>query len=126
MNLPDHYSDDLLRFFQGRPDRLALYQALFHRLDAAFPQAQVKVQKSQISFYDGRLFAMVSLPRRKGDPGLLVSFGLGYRLASTRAALAVEPYPNRWTHHVPVTEEEQLDQELLGWLEEAWTFSQIK
>lgn len=75
MRIPEHYPADLLRFFDGRPDSLALYEALFQRLDAAFPEASVKVQKSQVSFYGRRLFAMASLPRRKKDPGLVVSFG---------------------------------------------------
>ena len=38
----------------------------------------------------------------------------------------MEPYPNRWTHHVLVTREEELDGELLGWLEEAYEFARNK
>lgn len=95
-------------------------------LDAAFPEASVKVQKSQISFYGAGLFAMVSLPRRKRDPGIVVSFGLGQREPSPRISAAVEPYPGRWTHHVAVTGAEDLDEELLGWLHKAWAFSQAK
>ncbi|MFG6351588.1 MAG: hypothetical protein K1W21_08270 [Oscillospiraceae bacterium] len=126
MRIPEHYPADLLRFFDGRPDSLALYEALFQRLDAAFPEASVKVQKSQVSFYGRRLFAMASLPRRKKDPGLVVSFGLGRREPSPRITVAVEPYPGRWTHHVPVPEERELDGELLGWLWEAWEFNKTK
>lgn len=126
MNVPDHYDGDVLFFFDGEAGRLALYQALFLRLDAAFPGASVKVQKSQISFYSPRLFAMVSLPRRKRDPGITVSFGLGRREPSPRVAVSVEAYPGRWSHHVPVTAEEELDGVLLGWLREAWDFSLIK
>lgn len=124
MNIPDHYQNDVLFFFDGRPDGLALYEALFGALGAAFPGARVKVQKTQISFYGRGLFAMVSLPRRKREAGIVVSFGLGRREASPRIAAAVEPYPNRWTHHVAVTRGEELDQELMGWLREAWDFSQ--
>lgn len=126
MKLPEHYENDILFFFNGRPDALELYKTLFQQLDAAFPQASVKVQKTQISFYGPRLFAMASLPRRKRDPGLMVSFGLGRRLGSPRVSMAVEPYPGRWTHHVPVTDRELLNRELLGWLEEAWNFAQAK
>lgn len=126
MKLSEHYENDVFFFFDGRPDALTLYQTLAQQLDAAFPQASVKVQKTQISFYAPRLFAMVSLPRRKRDPGLVVSFGLGRRESSPRVGMAVEPYPGRWTHHVPVTAREQLDGELLGWLREAWDFAQTK
>lgn len=126
MKFSEHYESDILFFFDGRPGELSLYWALAERLEGAFPEAAVKVQKSQVSFYGVGLFAMVSLPRRKGDSGLVVSFGLGRREPSPRIAVAVEPYPGRWTHHVAVRREEELDGELLGWLREAWEFSAIK
>ena len=40
--------------------------------------------------------------------------------------LSTEPYPNRWTHHVLVSREEEIDGELLGWVEEAASFSAAK
>lgn len=126
MNLPEHYESDVLFFFDGRPEALALYQGLCQMLDAVFPEASVKVQKSQISFYGTHLFAMASLPKRKGDPGLVVSFGLGRREPSPRIGAAVEPYPGRWTHHAALTREADLDGELLGWLEEARGFCRAK
>lgn len=126
MNTSGFYQADALAFFAGRPEALPLYQALFRLLEGAFPEASVKVQKSQISFYGAHLFAMVSLPRRKRDPGIVVSFGLDRRLDSPRVAAAAEPYPGRWTHHVPVAAEEELDEELLGWLARAWDFAQTK
>ena len=126
MNVPEHYDSDILFFFDGRPEQLALYQAVFQELEAAFPEASVKVQKSQISFYGPRLFAMVSRPKRKKDPGIVVSFGLGRREPSPRVGAAAEPYPNRWTHHVTVAGAEEMDGELLGWLNEAWAFSRGK
>lgn len=130
MNISEHYPSDLLFFFDGKPLELSLYEALFRRMDANFPDASVKVQKSQISFYNKHLFAAASLPvrRKKGWPEhcILVTIGLSYRLSSPRVAVAVEPYPNRWTHHILVFQEEQIDGELLGWLREAYDFSQSK
>lgn len=126
MTVPEHYDSDVLFFFDGRPDQRALYQTLFQVLDGAFPEASVKVQKSQISFYGPRLFAMVSHPKRKKDPGIVVSFGLGRRESSPRVGVAVEPYPGRWTHHVTVTGEDQVDGQLLGWLQEARDFCAAK
>lgn len=126
MQTPEHYESDLLLFFDGRPRELDLYRTLFRQLESVCPEGTVKVQKSQISFYGSHMFAMASLPRRKRDRGIVVSFGLGRREPSSRVAAAPEPYPGRWTHHVPVTEAEQLDGELLGWLREAWAFSETK
>lgn len=126
MKTPEYYESDALFFFAGRPSSLTVYRALFHHLKDIFPEASVKVQKSQISFYGSRLFAMVSLPRRKREDGITVSFGLGHRVESSRIAAAVEAYPNRWTHHISVSREEEIDEELLGWLREAWEFSETK
>ena len=130
MELPEHYSSDVLFFFDGHPAELALYEALFRAVEETFPAGRVKVQKSQISFYGRHLFAAASLPvrRRKGWPRicLVVTFGLGRRLDSLRVAAASEPYPGRWTHHILVTEAGQIDTELMGWLREAWDFGESK
>ena len=130
MEQSEYYQSDVLSFFEGHPAELALYEALFARMEERFPDARVKVQKSQISFYNRYLFAAASLPlrRKRGWPKkcLLVTFGLGHRLESPRIAVATEPYPNRWTHHVLVTRAEELDGELMGWLEEADGFARNK
>ena len=130
MNVSDHYFADVGMFFEGRPLELSLYQALFRQLDALFPEGSVRVQKSQISFYGRHLFAAASLPvrRRKDWPKicLVVTVGLSYRLESPRVAVASEPYPGRWTHHILVTEAGQIDEELMGWLQEAWDFAESK
>ena len=130
MELPEHYAADVLFFFGGHPEELALYEVLFHRMEEAFPEGRVKVQKTQISFYGRHLFAAASLPvrRRKDWPRtcLVVTIGLGHRLDSHRVAVASEPYPGRWTHHILVTEERQIDGELMGWLQEAWDFAESK
>lgn len=130
MERSEHYESDLLFFFDGKPLELGLYEARFVRTEAAFPQASMKVQKSQISFYDRHLFAAVSLPvrRKKSWPEhcLVVTMGLNRRLDSPRVAVAVEPYPGRWTHHILLTTAEEIDGELMGWLEEARAFAVSK
>ena len=130
MQLPDYYEADVLRYFDQKPREAALYAALFQRLCDAVPDASVKVQKSQISFYGRHLFAAASIPvrRKKSWPEhcLLVTFGLAFRLDSPRIAVAVEPYPNRWTHHVVIDRPEQLDEELMGWVRDAYDFAQSK
>lgn len=126
MQKPARYEDDLLMFFNARPASLPLYEALEAVLEAEFPAASVRVQKSQISFYGRHLFAMASLPRRKRDEGLLLSLGLGRPLASPRVAYQSEPYPGRWTLHIPLKTSDELDDELRAWLREAWEFNETK
>ena len=130
MRTPEHYETDLLFYFDGHSTELGLYRALFDRLDALFPEASVKVQRSQISFYNRHLFAAVSLPaRRKKDwprACLLVTIGLRRPLDTPRAVVKTEPYPGRWTNHVLLCREAEVDGELLDWLQEAWDFAQSK
>lgn len=130
MKTPEHYESDVLFFFDGKPLELSLYETLFRRMEMEFPDATVKVQKSQISFYGRHLFGAASLPvrRKKNWPEhcIVVTIGLSYQLKSPRVAVAVEPYPNRWTHHVLISAEEQIDDELMGWLREAYEFAESK
>ena len=68
MKIPEHYEADVWTFFDGKPAERALYEALFRRLASEFPDASVKVQKSQISFYGRHLFGAASLPVRRKKP----------------------------------------------------------
>lgn len=130
MSFSDHYQEDVLFFFGEKTLELGLYEALMERLTQAVPEMTARVQKSQISFYGRHLFGAASLPiRRKKDwpkRCLVVTVGLARRLDSPRVAVAVEPYPNRWTHHVLIERPEQIDGELIGWLREAYEFSESK
>lgn len=130
MRKHDYYETDVLAFFAGRPWALPLYEALFSQMEELFPEAAVKVQKSQISFYGRHLFAAVSLPLRRKktwpEECLVVTFGLGSRVEDPRIAVAVEPYPRRWTHDVLLSRPEEVDGQLLDWLREAYVFSQCK
>ena len=130
MEKSEHYVGDVLFYFHERSMEHSLYEVLEARMEEAFPNATVKVQKSQISFYTRHLFAAASLPvrRKKGWPAhcLLVTFGLSHRVDHPRIAVAVEPYPNRWTHHVVVSEPEEIDGQLMDWLREAHNFALVK
>ena len=122
---------DELMFFNEHPAVLPLYERLAAEILARVPGAKVKVSKTQIGFSVRRGFAWVSfLPvrRAKDRPAewITVTFGLGHREPSPRIDAATEPYPNRWTHHVMVTAPEQIDEELLGWIEAAAAFSAAK
>ena len=122
---------DTLLFFDQQPAALPLYEALEARILAEIQPVRIKAQKSQISFYNRHLFGCVSFLRVKKkkelpDPYLVVTFGLEHPVESPRIAVATEPYPNRWTHHVLLTSPEQVDGELMDWIGEAYSFSMVK
>lgn len=130
MTTSSYDRSDVLFFFDGKLKELALYQVLFAHMEAAFSEASVQVQKSQISFYNKHLFAAVSLPvrRQKDWPKacIIVTIGLSYRLTFLRSAVVVEPYPDRWVRYILVWQAGQIDDELLGWLREAYDFAERK
>ena len=120
-----------LLFFDSKPDALALYETFREAVLAKVPDARIEVKKTQISFFDRRMFAAVSFaPVRKAkerpSPFLTITFGLPYRKESARIDVATEPYPNRWTHHVMIGTVEEIDEELLSWIIEADEFAKKK
>ena len=119
---------EVLAFLGGHPGRIALFGAIEAAVEA-LGESTVEVRKTQISWKNPRLFAMLSLPpmaqqRKAGD--LMLTFGLGERLDSSRLYQTVEPYPGRWTHHLFLARPEEVDGELQGWLADSYRFAQEK
>ena len=71
-------------------------------------------------------FARVRRKKDCPDCYIVVTFGLEHKAESPRIDIATEPYPNRWTHHVLISELEEIDDELMGWIREAAEFSDRK
>ena len=122
---------DILLYFNDHMDALPLYERLEGLILEQIPDVKIKVSKTQISFSNKRGFAFVSFnPCRKAkerpNVWITVTFGLSYRKDSSRIDAATEPYPNRWTHHIMVGSEEEIDIELMGWICEAAEFSANK
>ena len=61
--------------------------------------------------------------KARPETWITVTFGLRYKKESPRIDAASEPYPNRWTHHMLISSEEEVDDELMGWIKEAAEFS---
>ncbi|MCI8658723.1 MAG: hypothetical protein HFG54_00530 [Lachnospiraceae bacterium] len=123
-------NQDLLCFFEKKPEALALYEVFEKKVLSEIENVHIKVQKTQISFANRYNFAFVSfLPVRKENRQkvyIVITFGLGYRVESPRIDGATEPYPNRWTHHVLISSEEEIDDELIGWVKLSSDFSARK
>ena len=119
---------DALLFFNDCPQSIPLYAAFDEALKNRLGQVTIRVQKTQITFSNRRVFAAASfLPARRAknrpEAYLTVTFGLSRRVQSPRIDAAVEPYPNRWTHHALIAAPEEIDDELMDWVKEAARFS---
>ena len=124
-------SVDELLFFDSKQQALPLYMSFREAVSERVPDVRIEVKKTQISFFKRYMFAAVSFtPVRKAkdrpDPFLTITFGLPYRKESDRIDIATEPYPNCWTHHVMIGTEEEIDEELISWIQEAADFADRK
>ena len=122
---------DTLLFFNEYPKALPIYDHLEETIYDRFPVVNKRVQKTQISFSNRHLFACVSFARVKRkaelpDPYLVLTLGLPDPLESGRVAVQSEPYPGRWTIHLVIGSIDEIDEELLAWIRQAYDFAASK
>jgi len=121
---------DHAAFFIQAPEAFPIYERIRETIYSALEGVSLKVQKTQISFSNRHVFAVVSLPQRRtmGRPhtGVILTLGLGYRLEDPRVMAATEPYPRRWTHHVLIHSVGDVDAQIKEWLSEAYHFANAK
>lgn len=120
-----------LFFFNEHPQAVPLYEAFEARLLAELEGVAIQPQKTQITLKNRRVFGAVSfLPARKAkgrpDPYITITLGLDRRESSPRIDQASEPYPGRWTHHLVIGSVEEIDDELMAWVREAYDFAAAK
>lgn len=106
-------------FFKGKDIELGLYEKLKARVLELWPSAQLLVQRTQISFYDPRLFLAVSFSRplaKAQMPGrfILATIGLPNPITSTRIARTVQISAKRYTCHIIISSPDEIDEQLLA------------
>jgi hypothetical protein len=107
-------------FFGGNGVGLATFRRVAAALASAHPDVTVRVSKSQIAFRRRRGFAYLWVPGRylRGSPApVVLSIASRNRLASERFKEVVHPGP--WMHHLEVSDESDIDDEVTAWLEQA-------
>ena len=124
-------NEEVLYFFDKHPEALPLYETFEGKVKAIVSDVRIKVQKTQISFYKKHMFACVSFARvrkKKDCPEnfIVVTISLNHKLESPRVDIATEPYPNRWTHHLLISDVAEINEELMDWVEEAAEFAERK
>ena len=116
-------------FFAGDPVAWGLYETLKKELVWRYPEMEVRVAKTQVSFFDRLMFGCVSFARvrRKAEMPrhfITLTLGLPEPVDSPRIAVKCQPYPGRWTHHILLASNEEIDAELLAWIDRAHQFAQ--
>lgn len=108
-------------FFDGHPDGLACCRAV---LDAVttLPDVSVAVSRSQVALRRRGGFAYVWRPGQyvaNSVPAVL-SLALGRHVDSSRFKEVAHPSSSTWMHHLELGGPEDVDDEVRGWLTEAW------
>ncbi len=115
----------LAYFFRWDAQARQLFEAIHERI-LSMGECHVVVAKTQLVFRRRTGFAWVWIPghalRRPAAP-LVLSVALHRRDESGRWKSVVEPYPGRFMHHLEVFTMDNIDDEVQGWLSEAFAIA---
>ena len=100
-------------FFAGKGEQWTLFECLRKRICVRWPSVQLRVMKTCISFDDPKPFIYVSFPPKKSMHGLLVTISLRKRMEHPRFFMVVPIAESRFTVHMHIEEEAQINEELL-------------
>lgn len=104
-------------FLAGNQVGLDTYARVMSALRRTHPDVTVRVSRSQVALRRRRGFAYLWVPgrylRHPAAP-VVLSVASASRIASERFKEVVHPGP--WVHHLEVTDADQVDDEVLGWL----------
>ena len=109
-------------FFAGQDSSRQIFEAVRGAIEAIGPTT-LRISKSQVSFRRRKAFAVVWMPgqylRGRVAP-LVLTLSFRSRDGSRRWKEIVEPAPGRFTHHLELYSTADIDDEVRGWLQEAW------
>lgn len=117
------------KFFSDKPIQLHLF-GLIHQYLHSLGNIEVKVTKSQIAFSNKRQFAWIWLPmtwdKKRPKDCVVLSFSSGKKIIHPNIVQIVEPYPNRFMHHVIVEKKSDINNYVKKWLKESYDFGDFR
>lgn len=114
---------ELDEFFAGQAKSRRIFEAV-RRAVEGLGTVGLRIGKSQVSFRRRKAFAWVWRPGQylKGKTApLVLTLSFPARDSSPRWKEIVEGAPKRFTHHLELYSLADIDDEVRGWLREAWT-----
>jgi hypothetical protein len=103
------------------PVGLAVFRAVTEAVDA-IGEHEVRVSRSQVAFRRRRGFAYVWRPGQyvRSDVPAVLSLALPYELHADRFKQVVHPSAHVWMHHLELGSAAEVDDQVRGWLVEAF------
>jgi hypothetical protein len=109
-------------FFFGFDESRQIFDHLQREIEA-LGGSKLSVSRSQVTFMRRKKFIWIWIPNRyligKYAP-LVLSFSFRFHQNSRRWEQIVEPYPGRFTHHMELNSQSEIDDEVRDWLHQAW------
>jgi hypothetical protein len=107
--------------FAGHPEGQAVLDAVTAAV-SGLDGVSVRATRSQVALRRRRGFAFVWRPGQyvASDVPAVVSVALPREVASARWKEVVHPSAGVWMHHLEVRDPAEVDDEVAGWLREAW------
>jgi hypothetical protein len=112
-------------FFEPYPESCPLFEVVFERMQALGP-TQIRISKTQISFRRRKDFVWVWIPEKhlhRNAAPLVLSVAFPQPDPSPRWKQIVEPAPGRFMHHLELYRVEDINEEVDGWLRDAWNLA---
>ncbi len=109
--------------FARHPAAYEAYRVVHAMLESVGP-VDVRTTRTQVAFRRRRGFAYLWLPvawARQPSVEVVLSIALGRLDDSTRWKQVAHPARDIWMHHLEVCASSDLDDEVHGWLREAYT-----
>lgn len=109
------------QFFNGFPDGLRLYAAV-ERAVRDIGEASASVTKSQIAFRRRKAFVYVWWPGQYVNSAVpaVLTIVLPFEVDSDRIKSVAHPSTRVWVHHIELHDVDEIDDEVRGWLVEAF------
>ena len=114
----------LEEYFEGREESRRIFGALRQAADG-LDGIEIRVTKSQVAFCREKPFAWAWVPDRylRGRHApLVLTLAFARKDPSPRWKQIVEPAGGRFTHHLELHSEADIDDEVRAWLRRAWSF----
>jgi hypothetical protein len=109
-------------YFEGYEESKRLFEAIFSVIQSIGPSG-LRVTKSQVALCRTKAFAWAWIPEKylhRNSAPLVLTLGFRHKDPSPRWKEIVEPKPGRFTHHLEIYSTDDIDEQVRGWLQEAW------
>ncbi len=109
-------------FFKRQPVLIPLFLTLKDAAREKFPDLRIRIEEHQLTFFDIRPYCKVTLPcqsdiKTEDRNSLILSFEVPMECISNRFAKITMLAKDKFLHCVVINSSEQVDEELISWLE---------